>query len=193
MNREIAALFAITVGLGLAPSEIALACDYGAIPEPSPEVRLYATDLGLQFAIPQNYSIRSAWGYSRNGDYQVRLEVVDPATFAYDQCLVERGELLGERTPPLFTLRDLRLLKTAPGLGAAVQERYPWLMSNAAIEQVKGMQVLTTYYQNDYQQSLVSVFWLVDGGDRLVWLEGLIEESVQAAAIERAIESMVID
>ncbi|MGB0562868.1 MAG: hypothetical protein ACPGVO_13850 [Spirulinaceae cyanobacterium] len=189
-----AALLATALVLGLIPADAARAetCTYGIIPEPSSQVRTYATDLGLAFAIPQNYRMRSLWGYSRDGEYQVQLEVVDPATFVYDQCLVEQGELLGERTPPLFTVRDVSL-RTSSDLETAVRERYPWLMSNAFIDEVNGVQMLGTYYQNDYQQQLKAVFWLVDGGDRLVVLEGLIDDPANEAAIERAIASMVID
>ncbi|NEO88253.1 MAG: hypothetical protein F6J87_28950 [Spirulina sp. SIO3F2] len=182
----------MTVALGVGSSTPAQSCDYQPIPTPSEQVRTYSTDLGIQIDIPRNYRIRHDWGYNRLGERQSRLEVVDPATFDYDQCLVERGELLGERTPPLLTVTEVRLNEPQGEFADVVAARYGWMMSDVTIQQLNGVPALITIYPNDYQQMNKAVFWRSPGGDRLIMLNGLIDDPHHAAALDHAIQSFEI-
>lgn len=194
------ASFALVLGIGGLTQ--AQTCDLGEIPEPSSQTRTYTADLGIQFEMPANYRVRATWREDPS-DYEeeLRLQVVDPATFAYQQCLADQGALkdfwhLDETTLFTVTITDLYTREPETDLRELAVERYRWMLMQSTIahlETLNGESVLRVTYPGswDYQRHK-GVLWLSPEGDRLFMLTGAVENDVKEAAVEQAINSFTI-
>ncbi|MEM8641516.1 MAG: hypothetical protein AAGG51_22275 [Cyanobacteria bacterium P01_G01_bin.54] len=198
------ASFALVFGVGgLTPAQTpAPTCERAEVPAPSPQTRTYTTDLGIQFELPANYRVRATWREDPSSyEEELRLQVVDPAMFAYQQCLADQGELgdlweLESRVLFTVTITDLYPAEPELGLQDFAVKRYRWMLMHSTIawmETLNGESVLRVTYPEswDYQRHK-GLLWRSPAGDRLVMLTGAIDNAVHEAAVEQAIHSFTI-